>query len=90
VSVRREFNGGKYYIAAIPMAEKAGYGIIYGIVPWSDENMEKLYDFLNSEVWGQGYIIRFFNMAHVEVGGIDCAMILGIIQRKTLWDRVRY
>ena len=90
MSVRREFEGGKYYIAAIPMAEKAGYGIIYGIVPWADQYMEALYNFLNDEVWGQGYIIRFFDIAHLEVGGTHCVMILGIIQRKTLWDRIRY
>ena len=82
-----KFTDGELFIA---LEAKPNYGVMYGLIPWDDRGADILYSFLNEEVWGKGLKVTHFQAEHAEVGGLHCAFILGILQPKTIIDRILY
>ena len=71
-------------------SSKSTYGVLYGLLPWNDEGAAFFVNFLNEKIWGQGYKVTHLCVEHAEIAGQHVAFIWGIIQPKTLIDRILY
>jgi len=71
-------------------AEGNPYGVIVGGAPWSVEGAALFSEFLNETIWRKGYKVTHLCVEAVEIGGGIYAYVLGIIQPKTVIDRILY
>lgn len=81
--------GDKFYIRATKTA-KSPYGVLYGFLPWNAEGAGYFVDFLKKQIWGRGYKLTFLQVEHIEIAGTSVAAIWGVIQPKTIIDRILY
>lgn len=75
---------------ALTVPLKMTYGVMYGLISWDEEGASMLYDFLNNQIWRQGYKVEHFDVEHAQIGGSHVAFVMGIVRPKTIIDRILY
>ncbi len=88
ISLKKELGGGNFI--AISKERKAHYGVLYGYLPWNDEGAGYFASFVNENIWFKGYKITQLNIELDIVSGIRIAWIWGLIEPKTIIDRILY